>query len=233
MSTGYSRSPRLLKGAFVELGEPFLGPVPNIIVFQYNPENLRREMAPSRPSTTGEATTPATAAPHPPAERIKATLLLDAADDLEEPDEHPVTALSGLRDRISALELLLYPTGEETLVGQALGSLFGAEVPRKEVPIVLFVWGPGLILPVRLDSMSVEEEAFSPTLFPIRAKVDVDLRVLTPEEIEKPVGKPNGELSASKKLAVKAWQFTHGQRELLARANLANSGESILGMLPF
>ncbi|MBL7103299.1 MAG: hypothetical protein ISS18_03130 [Bacteroidales bacterium] len=44
MPTGYSRSPKLLKGAFVKLSEVFLGPVPNIIVFQYNPETINCDL---------------------------------------------------------------------------------------------------------------------------------------------------------------------------------------------
>jgi hypothetical protein len=33
MQTGFSRSPKLLKGALVRLGEGFIGPLPNVIVF--------------------------------------------------------------------------------------------------------------------------------------------------------------------------------------------------------
>ena len=40
MPTGYSRSPKLLKGALVEFSERFIGPIPNVIVFQYNIETL-------------------------------------------------------------------------------------------------------------------------------------------------------------------------------------------------
>jgi hypothetical protein len=47
---GYSRSPRLIKGALIEVSEPFLAPVPNIVLFQYNPETMSREMTPSTAS---------------------------------------------------------------------------------------------------------------------------------------------------------------------------------------
>ena len=49
MSNGYSRSPKLLKGALVHISEQFLGPVPNVIVFQYNPETLTRNLNPWQP----------------------------------------------------------------------------------------------------------------------------------------------------------------------------------------
>jgi len=237
MNSGYSQSPHLLKGALVELTEPFLGPVPNVVVFQYNPETLTRELASSAEfAATGgngaKSSKVATAAPYKPVETFNVTLELDAADDLERPDENPVAVASGVADRIAALEMLLHPLGDEGVVGQALATVAGAlgdVVPRSEVPIVLFVWGPGMILPVRLTSFSVEEQAFSPTLYPIRAKVTVGLRVLNPDDLKK----FGSQTSASRELAVKAWQFTHGQRELLARANVTNSVESILEMLPF
>ena len=40
MANGYSRSPKLLKGALVQFSAPMLVPIPNVIVFQYNPEQL-------------------------------------------------------------------------------------------------------------------------------------------------------------------------------------------------
>jgi hypothetical protein len=33
MPSGFTRSPKLLKGALVKLSEEFLGPVPNVVVF--------------------------------------------------------------------------------------------------------------------------------------------------------------------------------------------------------
>jgi hypothetical protein len=35
--TGYSRSPKIAKGALVQLLPDIVGVIPNIIVFQYNP----------------------------------------------------------------------------------------------------------------------------------------------------------------------------------------------------
>jgi hypothetical protein len=231
MADGYSRSPKLLKGALVELAEPFLGPIPNIILFQYNPESMTRTMTPWSPSESedGQASE-GTAQPFDPGESFDLTLEIDATDALEEPTTHPVAVISGVADRIAALEMLLYPLGD-SLLGGALGSLFGAveAVPRASVPIVLFVWGPGRIVPVRLTSFSVDEQAFNPILYPIRATVTIGLKVLTASAFEKP-GK---ELTMAEELAVGAYKWTRGQKEVLARLNLLNSAESILGMLSF
>jgi hypothetical protein len=252
MPTGYTRSPKLLKGALVEFSERFIGPIPNVIIFQYNPETLTRTLniwgtpasqeAGNNPGTPPKAS--ATAQPGDPTETFDLTLELDATDALEEPESHPVAAISGVADRIAALEMLLYPQ-EESLLGGLLGSLSASvsvsaggvsvggsaggaveTVPRGTVPVVMFVWGPGRIVPVRLTSFSVEEQAFSPLLYPIRAKVTVGLKILTPKDFPEP-------RKFSEELAVTAFNFTRTQKQVLAAANLANSVESILGMLPF
>ena len=79
---------------------------------------------------------------------------------------------------------------------------------------------------MRITSFSVEETLFSPTLYPMQAKVSVALEVLTPD-----VFKCHRDPTAD--VAVAAYNFTKTQEDLLAVANLANSAKSILGMLPF
>jgi len=44
------------------------------------------------------------------------------------------------------------------------------------LPVVLFFWGPGRIIPVRVTALSIEEQQFSPTLYPIRAKATIGLQ---------------------------------------------------------
>lgn len=239
MGNGYSRSPKLVKGALVELSEPFLGPVPNIIVFQYNPEKMTRTLTPWSPGAgsggaesgeQGGCNEESTAQPFDPGESFSLTLELDATDALEEPGKHPVAVKHGVADRIAALEMLLYPMSE-TLLGKDFGSLGGTvnikKITRGSVPIVLFVWGRDRMLPVRLTSFSVEEQAYSPKLHPIRAKVTVGLQVLAAKCFNKK------ELSTSEKLAKKAYDKSRKKKEKLARANLANSVESVIGMIPF
>src|SRR6266699_6208292 len=97
------------------------------------------------------------AQPYDPDETFSLTLELDATDALEEPSTHPVAVIAGVADRISAMELLCYPPGPGALGGllnvsanvsigaggiSASVGAAAAVVPRRDVPIVLFFWGP-------------------------------------------------------------------------------------------
>ena len=251
MSSGFSRSPKLLKGALIEFSERFLGPVPNVIIFQYNPESMTRTLEVWNQGAGGDASgtseTVNTAQPFDPPETFTLALELDAADDLENPLAHPVAFVSGVASRIAAMEMLLYPQ-TDSLLGGMLGSITGSlgggtsiggggigsgggaadfTVPRGTVPVVLFVWGPGRIVPVRLTTFSVEEQAYSPQLYPIRAKVSIGLKILTPKDF------PNCKRKLSEELAITAFKYTRKQKEILAATNIANNVDSILGMLPF
>ena len=77
------------------------------------------------------------------------------------------------------------------------------------------------MLPVRLTTFSITEQAFDQRLNPIRAKVDLGLKVMTYMELEE----------AS--LGRTAYIVSQVQKEALARLNLINSAEQIVGMLPF
>lgn len=115
MPNGFTRSPKLIKGALIELTEPFLGTVPNIIVFQYNPEKIDREMTPWSAAAQGGGTyweeLQKNEQPFDPADNFSLSLELDASDSLEVAD--PVAVVSGVADRIAALEMLLYSVGKK------------------------------------------------------------------------------------------------------------------------
>ena len=98
---------------------------------------------------------------------------------------------------------------------------------RGIVPMVLFVWGPGRIVPVRVTSLSIKETLYDPILLnPTQATATVGLQVLTPEVLANTTG-------ILKDVSVAAWNINHALRQALAIANLANAVESSIGMLPF
>ena len=48
-----------------------------------------------------------------------------------------------------------------------------------EAPLALLVWSVNRVLPVQLTSFSITEQAFDPSLNPIRATIDLEFRVLS------------------------------------------------------
>jgi hypothetical protein len=229
--SGGSFRPKVARGAFVQIVPNMVGFIPNIVVFQYNPERLTHALTPWNPFETDQTQRGAqapTVQPFNPRETFSLVVELDAADDLE--DGNPVTMLFGVADRLAALKKLTLPS--QGLIGDLIASasaLLGkstGQAQRPTVPIVLFAWGPGRILPVRITSFSVEETLFSPRLFPLQAKVTLALEVLTPD-----VFKCQRDSTAD--VAVAAYNFTKVQDDTMAVANIANSAKSILGLLPF
>jgi hypothetical protein len=80
---------------------------------------------------------------------------------------------------------------------------------------------------VRLVSMTVDEQQFSPILYPLKAKVSLGMKVLDSTAFD------DRDQTAIVKIAKACYKFTRAQKEALALANVANSVESIIGMLPF
>jgi hypothetical protein len=225
MPSDFPRSPKLLKGALVAYESQFLGPVPNVIVFQYNPDQLGRTLAsrsePPQPGNVGAAREDVLQVLGPPVENINLAVRLDASDQLEQPQQHPQIVQFGLHPALAALELLLYPKSSQILSNLALASEGKTEVVREDAPLVLFVWGRSRVEPVRLTSFSITEEAFDQALNPIRARVELGMRVLTFMELKK------------SSLGSDAYMATQVQKETMARLNLASSAEQVTGMLPF
>lgn len=171
--SGYSRSPRLIKGALVAFRPP--SPLPAVIAFQINPESLSRTLeARSAEGGGGAETFRLAGAPN---ETIKLEAVLDATDDLERDD--PVAAEVGLHPRLAALEMLLYPQSSTVIANSVLMALGTLEVLPMSGPFTVFIWGRSRILPVRLAGLSITEEAHDPALNPIRARVSMDLAVLS------------------------------------------------------
>jgi hypothetical protein len=176
--TTYVFSPQLKKGALI--GVDPANPLARAIIFQYNPETLTRTLQPQT-SEAKESQADALRLKGPPTETIRAEVLLDASDQLEQGD--PATGSFGLLPVLSALEILVYPKSSTVIANQALAAAGILEIVPPEAPLTLFVWGPQRILPVRLNTITITEEAFDPQLNPIRAKVSLDMRVLTYQEL--------------------------------------------------
>src|SRR5688572_11150879 len=171
--TGFRRSPKLTKGALVKLSDDLLGSAPVTIPFQYNPMSVTRTLTPWNPfevDQTGRGQLAPTAQPFDPKEQITLEIELDASDKLEDDDEN--AKQFGVADRIAAIESLLMP--EQGPLDQLLSAVpleTGVQpAERPTVPVLLFAWGLGRLLPVRFTSYSIEEKNFLPHLEPLMGK---------------------------------------------------------------
>jgi hypothetical protein len=176
--TSLPGAPRLQKGAIIGLDPA--NPLASVIVFQYNPDSLTRTLTAQTSGGEGDKGE-ALRLKGPPQESIKLDLEIDAADQLEK-GQDPETTL-GLYPTLAALELLLYPKSSLMIANEVLLNLGMIEIVAPEAPLTLFTWGLKRVLPVRLTSFSITEEAFDPNLNPIRAKVSLDMRVLNYQDL--------------------------------------------------
>jgi hypothetical protein len=174
-------SPRILKGGLVLL-DPVTSSVIRVIVLQYNPDSLSRTL---QAQTVGESSggdrSEALRLKGPPVETIKVEAELDATDQLESGD--PAGVKSGLHPQLAALEMIVYPPSSRILSNHAMASSGMLEILPMESPLTLFVWGASRIIPVRITNFSITEEAFDTSLNPIRAKVSLDMRVLSVSDL--------------------------------------------------
>lgn len=180
--TTFPRAPRLLKGGLVLL-DAASGAVLRVIVLQYNPDSLTRTLQVQATGAEGGDRTEALRLRGAPVETLRLEAELDAADQLEFPDQHPEVVALGLHPQLAALETVIYPTAAQLLANHALAQAGTLEIVPVQAPLTLFVWSKNRVLPVRVTELSVTEEAFDPALNPIRAKVTVGLRVLSVDDL--------------------------------------------------
>ena len=167
-------SPRLLKGALLSLD--ITSPIPQVIVFQYNPDTLTRQLK-ARGAQGDAAKGDATRLNGAPEETIKIDVEIDATDQLETGES--IAETIGIYPQLSALEMLVYPKSALVIANTALMAAGLIEIAPPVGPFTLFIWGVNRILPVRVEEFSVTEEAHDTALNPIRAKVSLGLRVLS------------------------------------------------------
>ena len=172
--TTFPNSPRLFNGAIVGL-DP-LNPPPRVILFQYNPDTVTRTLT-AQTSGDNPDQGEVLRLKGPPQESIRFDVEIDAADQLEK--ALPPATSMGLYPALAALEMLLYPSSKLMIANETLLNAGIIEVIQPEAPLTVLAWGGNRVLPVRLTQFTITEEAFDPQLNPIRAKVSLDLRVLT------------------------------------------------------
>lgn len=175
------RSPRLIKGGIV-LVDPTSGALVRSIALQYNPDTLSRTLQVQAAGAEGDRLE-ALRLKGPPNETIKLDAEIDATDQMEFPDQNPVTGEFGIFPQLAALETLIYPTSASLSSVNGLAGAGTLEIAPAETPLSLFVWSKSRVVPVRVTDFSITEEAFDPNLNPIRAKISLGFRVLTVNDL--------------------------------------------------
>jgi hypothetical protein len=208
-------SPRLLKGAIV--AAEVTDPLANVVVFQYNPESIQRTVTARAAGEDGDQME-ALRLTGPPRETISLEIAVDATDQLERSD--PVAATTGLYPTLAALETMLYPKSAVAVANEALALAGVIEILPPPSPLTLLIWGPGRVVPVRFNEVSITEDAFDTALNPIRATVGVQLDVLTYDDLG--IASVGGALSMARHIGL----------EVLARvgsaAGIASAGSSLV-----
>ncbi len=218
----------LLRGALIEYASDFFGPLPNLVIFQFNPDTLSRNISiPERP--TGATSRETSQAGNIPVERITLTAHFSAADKLN--TGNIIAQELGIGPQLAALEKMVYPSnliGE--LLGEALdkiGDALGLEgnndiakqpIPREKYPQILFIWGKTRVLPVLLESMSITEQQYDSSLNPIQAEVALGLAVAS---------------NPDDKVGKGALKYSNLAKEAQAIVNLANTVELSIDLIPF
>ena len=174
-------SPRTLKGGIV-LIDPESGAVLRIIALQYNPDTLSRTLQPQAVKEGGDRSE-ALRLTGPPVETIKLDAEIDATDQLEFPDQNPNSVQLGIQPQLAVLETIVYPSSGQLLANNNLAQSGTLEIAPMLAPLTLFIWSKNRIVPVRLTDFSITEEAFDPSLNPIRAKVSLGMRVLSVNDL--------------------------------------------------
>jgi hypothetical protein len=202
--SGYSRSPKLLRGGLVLL-DPVSGNLLRIIGLQYNPDTMTRSLQIRGAGSESGDHIEILRLKGPPVETIKLEAEIDATDAL---GAAPLQETSlGLHPQLAAIEALVHPASSDLFANNATASAGWLEIAPASAPLTVFVFGPNRIVPVRITELSIVEEAFDTSLNPIRAKISLGLRVLSVDDIgfdSKGGGLFMGYLQAKERLAAQA-----------------------------
>jgi hypothetical protein len=243
---------KYLRGAFIQFMPTFLIPTPNVIIFQYNPETMTHSWTPAKDDMREYPVSDAAKHTNPmavqglPGESFSFNLAMDANDMIADGGTSAIAATAaglatatGIYSRLSALEMLLYPSGSyqtSSLVGTVSAAATNAmsgtttasapTVPQFVLPTVLFVWGPWRIVPVRVKTLTITEKLYDALMLnPTHAEAQITIDVLTPDEL----------LALQDKLrnvAIAAYTYSLVFRQAQALLNYTNGADTILGMFP-
>ena len=162
-----------------------------------------------------------------PVETISLDVEIDATDQLE--TGRPAGASSlGIYPQLSALEMLVYPKSSLVIANTILLAVGTIEIIPPAAPFTLFIWGPQRVLPVRISTFSITEEAYDVNLNPTRARVQLGLRVLSYNDL--PITHPGYALFLAHQVAKETMATLNTVGNASASGSLSFSGGVSTGM---
>lgn len=180
--SGLSSSPKVVKGGLV-LVDPSTAQLLRVISLQYNSDTLTRSLQVQGAEGDGGNRSEALRLKGPAVETIKLEADIDATDQLEHPEQNRDAVQLGVQPQLALLETLLHPSSADLIGSNAMASMGMIEIVPAEKPLLLFVWSKQRVIPVRITDLSITEEAFDTALNPMRAKVNLGLRVLSVSDL--------------------------------------------------
>ncbi len=180
--SGFPGSPKLLKAGLV-LVDPDTARVLSVISLQYNSDSLSRTLQVQATGADGGNRVEPLRFKGPAVETFKLEADIDATDRLEFPSQNPSAGEFGIQPQLALLESLVQPTASQLSARDREASSGTLEITPMLAPLTLFVWSKSRIVPVKVTDFSITEEAFDPSLNPIRAKVSLGLRVMSIDDL--------------------------------------------------
>ncbi|MES9852181.1 MAG: hypothetical protein ABW170_10150 [Candidatus Thiodiazotropha sp. L084R] len=228
-----------IRGALIEYGTDVLGPLPNIVVFQFNPEQISRTInmpnpAGSNPESAAREREPGQISA-PPQESFEITAHFSAADDLGKGGAvSAIPRVFGVGPQLAALEKMAIPSAGllSQLIGAAVDAVGDAlskdgeneasrSTPRESKPRLLFFWGPSRVVPVNIRSLSITEQKYDPLLNPVQAEVRIGLEI------------PNSVSKEEDMVGNGALAYTATIKDAQTAANLVKAVELAIDVIPF
>ena len=169
MSEESQRASNVVKGAIVALKSTSKSAITDsnssTFIFQYNPEMLIRTIYSPEAAMEKDLVKLRTDV-NSPVEIISLSLELDTEDQVEQPEQNKEVTQYGLHPTLAVLESIVNSQYESAS------------------PELLFLWGPNRMLPISVDSARIVEEAFDLNLNPIRARIELCMRVRNLSELK-------------------------------------------------
>jgi len=153
------------------------------IVFQYNPDKVQRQIKPKIVGGQSGGHAANVRFGTAPEETYSMQVEIDALDNLPSKAQAQAAVTDGIYPMLSALELLMYPKLADVQTNQSQMGSGTLQVAPYTAPQVLLNWGKKRIVPVVVESYSVEEQLFDKALNPIRASIQLALRVITYDDV--------------------------------------------------